>query len=193
MIRRIGLIVALVVLAGSANAQVGYDDFLMIGTASYVTATAKETGEMIDGAGAAITIESVGSSDPVSFGMAFAYMTFDFEFNDNLVVKKQTVNSYPLYIQGKYWFGKSRLQAYIGGAFGVYFSQLKTTVVTGDTETTVGISGTGLGVPVGVALGLTKKAFINFNYTLNVLFDNDYLENGLIHSAGIGIGFNFGN
>lgn len=194
MIRKIALIVALVAVAGSANAQVGYDDFLMIGTASYISATAKETGDMIDGAGVAFTIESVGSSDPVSFGMTFAYMTADFEFNDNLIVKKQTVDSYPLYIQGKYWFGKSRLQGYIGGAFGVYFSRLKTTVVGGSSDTTnIGISGTGLAVPVGAALSLTKRAFVNFNYTLNILFDNDYLKDGIIHSAGIGIGFNFGN
>jgi len=185
--------VAILVVAGNAGASIGFDDFLLTGSVMYTTSTLKDTGEQIDGAGFGLTIEQLGSQDPVSFGISFAYYSMYAENNEAGLVTKATVNSYPIYLMGRYWFGKGALQTYIGGAFGVYFSERSLTTVTDQTHTSFGMSGTGLSVPLGIALSVTEKVYITAGYSFNWLIDNDFLEDGIVHAVGFGLGINFGN
>ena len=193
MLKRLGIMATILLLAGSASAGVGYNDFLLTGTGSYVMAKTKDTGETIDGASFALTFESVGSADMVSFGLSFAYAVMDYETNDAGLVSKQEITTFPIYLMGRGWFGTGRFQGYLGGAFGVYFSELKTTTVTNQTTTTRGMSGTGLSVPLGFIFNINERVFLNANYTLNWLIDNDFLENGILNSFGLGLGINWGN
>jgi hypothetical protein len=117
----------------------------------------------------------------------------DAENNEAGLVTKATVNSYPIYLMGRYWFGKGAIQAYLGGAFGVYFSQRSLTTVTDETHTSFGMSGTGLSVPLGLTWSVTSRVYITANYSFNWLIDNDFLESGIVHAAGFGLGINFGN
>jgi outer membrane protein W len=193
MLRRLGILITILVIAGSASAEVGYSDFLLTGTGSYVMGKSKNTGETLDGASFALTFESVGSSDRVSFGLSFAYATMEHETNDAGLVSKQEISTFPIYLMGRGWFGTGKFQGYIGGAFGVYFSELKTTTVNNQTTTTQGMSGTGLSVPAGVIFNLNERVFLSASYALNWLIDNDFLENGILNTFGLGLGFNWGN
>jgi hypothetical protein len=193
MLRRLGILITILVVAGSASAEVGYNDFLLTGTASYVMGQAKETGQTLDGASFTLTFESVGSADKVSFGLSFGYAVMEYEQNDAGLVSKQQVSTFPIYLMGRGWFGSGRFQGYLGGAFGVYFSELKTTTITDHTTTTRGMAGTGLSVPLGFIFNLNERVFLNANYTLTWLIDNDFLENGILNSFGVGLGVNWGN
>jgi hypothetical protein len=76
----------------------------------------------------------------------------------------------------------------------VYFSTLETTVVSsGNQYNSQSMSGTGLSIPVGAVFNIGKRANINLRYTLNFLFDNDYLKDGIVNSFGLGLGINFGD
>jgi outer membrane protein W len=165
MLRRIGIVAAILVVAVSASAEVGYNDFLLTGTGAYVMGKSKDTGETLDGASFALTFESVGSGDMVSFGLSFAYAVMEYEQNDAGLVSKQEIRTFPIYLMGRGWFGTGKFQGYLGGAFGVYFSELKTTLVSDQTTTTRGMSGTGLSVPVGVIFNINERVFLNANYT----------------------------
>lgn len=192
MLRRLGVLLILLVPAGAANATIGNNDLLVTGTGAYVLASSEQS-ETIDGAAFALTIEQLGSGSPVSFGLIFTYASVDWESNDAGNVLKQSVKSYPIYLVGKYWLGEGKLQGYVGGAFGVYFSRLEVTAVSsGNQYSSENSSGTGLSIPVGAALNISKNAAITLSYSLNFLFDNDYLKNGIVNSFGIGLALNVG-
>lgn len=49
MLRKLGLLMTILVLAANSSAGVGSDDFLITGTGSYVIGTSEQTDQTIDG------------------------------------------------------------------------------------------------------------------------------------------------
>ena len=84
------------------------------------------------------------------------------------------------------------MQAYLGVAFGVYFTDLEESNLTEDTFSSKSTLGFGLGVPLGLTLPLGESLLFNMNYTLNWLWSNDAFENNILHSVNAGLGFLFG-
>jgi hypothetical protein len=98
-----------------------------------------------------------------------------------------------VYVGGKYWLGKSKIQGYLGAAIGVYFTWLdRQNVATGESFSSVEKTGFGLGVPIGGTFSIGETVFINANYTLNWLWENELLKNDLLHSFNLGLGYKFG-
>jgi hypothetical protein len=75
----------------------------------------------------------------------------------------------------------------------VYFSSLNvTTEAASESYTALSTSGWGLGIPLGVAFNVSEKVYINAGYTLHWLWDNQALDNDLIHVVGAGLGIQLG-
>ncbi len=126
----------------------------------------------------------------MSFGLSLAYAVMEGQENEAGVPVKRRVSSMPAYLLLRYWIGEGDLRGYVGGAVGVYISFLDTTDLTDNKQRTDGMSGLALAVPVGFVVPVGERAFLNFNYTLNWLVDNDYM-NGAVHTFGLGLGFTF--
>ena len=192
MLRMLSVIIVLLLPAGNTEAVVGQSGFWLTGTGSYVIGKNTQSGQTIDGASLALTLEGMRGAD-VSLGLSLAYASMNGEENDAGVVTKRRVSSMPAYLFVKYWLGDGDVRGYVGGALGVYISFLDTTTINDNRQTTDGMSGAALAVPAGFVYSLGDRMFLNFNYTLNWLIDNDYLENGIIHAFGLGLGFTFTN
>ena len=86
--------------------------------------------------------------------------------------------------------GKSKLQGYVGTALGIYFNWLqRENAISGQSNSSVAQADFGLGVPVGGTFSIGESVFINANYTLNWLWENDLFENNLLHAFNVGVGF----
>ena len=196
---------AIVLLVANAHAGVKPGDGLLILNVGYAMATSKSTGDAIDGAFFGLDYQKLDWNKPVSGGFSIAYGEIHESISGADSTEADiTVSTVPVYLGGKYWLGSGdgRLQGYLGLAFGTYFSQLKTSVTS-----TVGIQdetysgsftsetalGFGLGVPVGVALSLGESLLLTANYTLNWLWENEFLDNDILNSFSLGVAFRFGD
>jgi len=195
LLKRLSLIILVVAAsAGNADAVVGVSGFWLTGTGSYVLGKSEQSGQTIDGAAFALTLEGMRGTDrPLSFGLSLAYAAMEGEENNAGLVTKRTVESMPLYLFLRTWFGEDDVKGYIGGGVGVYISYLESTSSNNDRTTITGQSGVAFAIPAGFVYSLNERVFLNLNYTLNWLVSNDYLQNGIINSFGLGLGFTFSN
>jgi hypothetical protein len=181
----------------------------MILNVGYATGTSAVTGDNIDGGAMSLDFQKLGWESPWSGGFSIGYGKVNqtlSEVNaagDTSTTTDNTISTVPVYLGGKYWLGgaEKRFQGYIGLAFGMYFSQLQTNVssnigvqdqpVSGGftSETALGF---GLGVPVGIAVSLGDSILLTANYTLNWLWENEFLENDILNTVSLGLGFTFG-
>ena len=194
MLKTVGVALLLVLAAGNSEAIVGQSGFWLTGTGAYAIGKNTQSDQMIDGAAMAVTLEGMRGAN-VSLGLSLAYATMETELNVGGVATKYRVSSMPAYVVLRYWLGpeENPVRGYVGGAVGLYISFLDTTNLNENKQTTLGMSGVALGVPVGFIYTLNERLFLNVNYSLNWLADNDYLDNGLLHAFGFGLGFTFAN
>jgi hypothetical protein len=185
------IVFGLVVLTvGNSQAGVGDSGFWFTGTGYYTFAKNAQSDKMIDGAGVAATLEGMRGTN-VSLGLSLGYASMDGESSEEGVSTRRRVSSMPAYLLVRYWLGDAgeSLRGYAGGAAGVYISFLDTTDLETTRQTTLGTSGLALAVPVGFVYSVGERMFLNVNYTLNWLVDNEFLDNGLTHVVGVGLGF----
>ena len=166
----------------------------MTGTGAYAIAKSEQSGEKIDGAALAVTLEGMRGAN-VSLGLSLAYASLDGETTEAGEVTQRRVSSMPAYLLVRYWFGdpEGTVRGYIGVGPGVYISFLDTTTLPDNKQTTVGSSGFALAIPAGFVYSVTERIFLNFSYSFNWLADNDYLENGIVNTFGLGLGFMLSN
>lgn len=195
VLARISVLIAAAafVTAGTAAAQIGQGDGLLVFNGGYVTGSSAISGENIDGGIISFAYEKLDWSSPFSFGFSIAYTSVDGDSGSGSNRVRTSANSVPMYFGGKYWLGKSKVQGYLGVALGLYFSWLdKEYVETGDSYSSIETTGMGLGIPIGGTFSIGKTVFINANYTLNWLWDNEILKDDLLHAFNLGIGFKLG-
>ena len=179
--------------AGTAVAQIGQGDGLLTFNGGYVTASSAATDQTIDGGMISLTYEKLDWENPVSFGINIGYASASGDSGSGSSRVETSTKSVPVYLGGKYWLGKSKIQGYLGVAIGVYFSWLnRENVATGESFSSVERTGFGLGVPIGGTFAIGETVFINANYTLNWLWENELLKDDLLHSFNLGLGFKLG-
>lgn len=184
-------VTVILLVAGPAAAQITTGDGLITVNGGYVAGNAEINDQSIDGVVINVTYEKLDWQRPVSFGFNLGYSTISFEDTEDDELVSREIRTFPMYIGGKGWLGKGRVQGYLGAGLGLYFSSLRTTI--GNTsETTVSSTGFGLGIPVGGTFSISKGVYINLNYTLNWLWSSAYFKNDILHAVNVGLGFNLG-
>jgi hypothetical protein len=179
--------------AGTAVGQIGQGEGLLTFNGGYVTASSAVTDRTIDGGVISVTFERLDWKSPFSVGFNIGYASASGDSGSGNSRVETSTNSIPVYVGGKYWLGKSKIQGYLGAAIGVYFSWLDREVVaTGESFSSIEKTGFGLGVPAGGTFSIGETVFINANYTLNWLWDNELLKDDLLHSFNLGLGFKLG-
>jgi hypothetical protein len=183
--------------ATSANAAITPGDGLILFTGGWLSGRTALTEETIDGNSFTFSYERLDWGKPASFWFAIGYGTI-FQERHTLADDAKVsynIDTMPIYLGGKGWLGEGNLQGYFGLGLGIYFSNTQRTTVDANGKedyASFKTSGLGLGVPLGLTLGLGKTLFLNANYTLNWLWDNDALKDNLLHAVNVGVGFNLG-
>lgn len=176
-----------------ATAQITPGDGLIIFNGGYTTGKSAQTEQTISGGMISFTYEKLSFDKPLSFGMTLGYGNAHADSGSGAEKIERTINTIPFYLGGKYYLGKNKVQAYLGLALGLYFSWMTSqNVESEESWDSAGISGAGLGVPIGATLSLGETLFINANYTLNWLWSNDYFESDILHAFNLGLGFKVG-
>lgn len=207
MVRKVSLLVlAITMLVSSAHAGVTPGHSVLIVNVGYASGKSVTTGENVDGGIIGLDYQKLGWNGGWSGGFSIGYGEIQQTITGTGVGADttevdNTISSVPIYLGGKYWIGsgENRFQGYVGLAFGMYFSELTTSAtgtvgkqpVSGSytSESTLGF---GLGVPVGVSFSLGESILLTANYTLNWLWDNEFLDNDIMNNFSLGLGFRFG-
>ena len=206
MIRKASLLTLVITLFfTSAYAGVKPGDGVLFLNLGYASGKSVVTGENIDGGLIGLDYQKMdfGTSMSGGFSIGYGQLRQTFSGEDSTEVSS-TITTVPVFLGGKYWLGdgEKRFQGYIGLAFGMYFAQLETNVTStvGIQDQDVGGSyssetglGMGMAFPLGVVLTLSDSLLLTANYTLNWLWGNEFLDNDILHSVSMGIGFKFGN
>ena len=199
MLRKASLfLLAIMVSVGSAHAGVKPGDGILFLNVGYANGKSTVSGNNLDGGVFGFDYEKMDWGNPVSGGIMAGYSKIHESVSSDTT--DYTITTMPIFLGGKYWFGKDKIQGYVGAAFGMYFAKLEasaSTVVAGKpvggsytSETGLGV---GLGIPVGVAFSVGKTVMLSANYMLNWLWDNKFLDNDIINSASAGVIFRFGD
>jgi hypothetical protein len=173
-------------------------DSVLFVNAGYANGKSSISGDNIDGSVVSIEFQKMGFSSSVSAGFLVGYGEIQQNVAEDSTRRDYMISTIPVLLGSKLWLGEGLLQGYAGLNIGAYFGQLESTLSStavagaGDltTETTVGW---GLGVPLGVAVSLGDAIVLNANYTLNWFWENEFLEDELMNTVSVGLGFKFGS
>jgi opacity protein-like surface antigen len=192
------LFLAMMLLASAANAGMKPGSSAFFLNLGYATGKAAETGDNLDGGLVNLEYQKMDWSYPVSFGASIGYGEIHENIDGDSSRTSNSVESIPVYLGGKYWFWEDKIQGFVGVAFGMYFSELTVSVssdsgspIDGDyrSETAVNF---GFGFPLGVSISLSDTVMLNASYALIWLRGNPFLDNDLLHTFNVGVGFSFG-
>lgn len=196
--RTVGFVLTAVVAligAATAQAQVEPGDGILTVSFGYSLAHTAASNDEVTGTRIGLAYEKLDWSAPGSFGFAIGYSSVQGEDDVQPVSSRSrtSTESVPLYLGGKYWLGKSKIQGYLGVALGMYISWLEVTnAQTGEKISTDTTTGFGLGIPLGGTWSLGPTLLISANYTLNWLWDNEFFKDDLLHTVNLGLGFRLG-
>ncbi|UCH84501.1 MAG: outer membrane beta-barrel protein [Candidatus Latescibacterota bacterium] len=192
------LLLALILLAGSANAAMKPGSSAFFANLNYAIGKLAETSDNVDGGFVGLEYQKMDWTYPVSFGFSIGYGEINQDEEADSSRTSYSMSSVPVYLGGKYWFGEDKVQGFLGVAFGMYFSTLTLSVADkyegGDewshnSETATNF---GLGFPLGVSVSIGDTVMLTASYKLNWLWGNPFLDNNLLHAFGVGVGFSFG-
>jgi hypothetical protein len=99
--------------------------------------------------------------------------------------------SLPLYLDAKYYFGKSRLRIFVIGSAGYQFSWRKLESTGSGNEGSDHDSGFTAGFGTGLVYNVNPGILLNLNYNL-YLMKNAYYSNGLANTVSLNVGFILG-
>jgi hypothetical protein len=177
-------------LGDRALAQMENDSPLLMFNASYGFGKHNLTGEDLEGYGFSGAYEKVDWQGQFGGGFSISWISFE---NDSTAAStpdsaSYTIDSYPIYLYGKRYFGSPNARFYIGLGMGVHVSKVKRFKGDSQTQTEDKFGGVALGAPVGLYLFLSRGLFVNVNYTFNYLKDSPF-QDDLLHMGSVGIGF----
>lgn len=189
MVFRIALVAVLLLVAGGASAaDLGPGDSVLWLQGGGVAGKSEFSGKRINGPRFSIGYEQRDPDKPISVGFNFGYLAVKDEGVAHPdTMRGRDISSAPLYLGGKGWLGKGRIQGYGGLSLGVYITTTKTKFATKPSNTVVQ-TGFGLGVPIGFTISLGKSFALNFNYTLDWLWSDNAIRDNIVHSLNGGIG-----
>jgi len=98
--------------------------------------------------------------------------------------------SLPIYLDAKYYFGKSRLRIFVIASAGFQFSWRKLEGTSG-TEGSDHDAGFSAGFGTGIVYNVNPGILLNLNYNL-YLMKNAYYSNGIANSVSLNVGFILG-
>lgn len=98
--------------------------------------------------------------------------------------------SLPVYLDAKYYFGKSRIRIFVVGSAGFQFSWRKLEG-TGGTEGSDHDAGFSAGFGTGLVYNINPGILVNLTYNL-YLMNNAYYSNGLANTVSLNVGFILG-
>jgi len=159
---------------------------------SYFGGELRETGDFVDGTAISIALDVVHPIKPISFfiGLSWGQMTTEDAEETSRV--ERSLRTWPTFIGGRLWLGPPNIKLFFGAAVGIWFASLDT-VVDGATVSKQSDEGFGLMVPVGISLEITRGTNLNAGYSLNVLADDTFLEDNLLHTVTVSLGFSWGS
>jgi len=120
-------------------------------------------------------------------GFSFGYIGLKAEETIGQATQKYTINSFPIYYAPKVMFGSEKVKAFIKGALGMQFAGLKKEGLVSLSDNDLGFYGGG---GAGVMLFIKSNIFINAEYEI-AWASNSWYKDGLMNTAGCGIGFKF--
>jgi hypothetical protein len=98
-----------------------------------------------------------------------------------------SVNSFPLYYAPKVMFGNEKIKAFIKGAIGTQYSNLKKEGLVELSDFDFGFYGGG---GAGIMIFFNEKMFINAEYEI-AYASNSWYKDGWMNTAMAGVGFRF--
>jgi len=193
------VLVGLLVLTGVATAGIAPGDKLISFNIGYASAEAAVSGSTVEGPVFAFNYESLAGDRPVSFFFSTGWSEVSKEESGSGAGSgtdsfTRQIDTWPIYLGGKYYIGQGSFQGHLGASLGLYFSTVETSVTqTGSEYAKWSSSGWGMGVPLGITLSMGDTVFIIADYFLNWMWGNDAFDSDLMHTALLGIGFNLSN
>ena len=102
-----------------------------------------------------------------------------------------TATSFPVYMNGDYYFGKEKFRVFVKASVGFQFSWRKLEDTSGNSGSDHD-AGFTAGVGTGVVYTLTPKVLVNLNYSMYWM-KNAYYSNGLANTVSINFGYMLGH
>jgi hypothetical protein len=100
--------------------------------------------------------------------------------------------SLPLFLDAKYYFGRSRLRIFVIGSAGFQFSWRKLESTSGSgNEGSDHDAGFAAGFGTGLVYNVNPGILLNLNYNLNWM-NNAYYSNGIANTVSLNVGFILG-
>ena len=190
--------IAVLLLAGVATAGIEPGDDLISFNIGYATGKAAVSGSTVEGPVFAFNYENLAWDKPVAFFFSAGWSEVTKEESGTGPVSgtdslTRQIETWPIYLGAKWYLGQGTFQGHLGASLGLYFSTVETAVThTGEEYAKWSAAGWGMGVPLGITVSMGDTAFINAEYFLNWMWNNDAFDNDLLHTVLLGVGFNLG-
>jgi hypothetical protein len=120
-------------------------------------------------------------------GISFGYISLSATESVAQQTVDTKINSFPIYYAPKVMFGKDKFKAFVKGALGMQFANLKREGAISVTDNDIGFYGGG---GAGIMFFIKDNIFINVEYEIAWASNSAY-KDGWINTAGGGIGFKF--
>jgi hypothetical protein len=121
-------------------------------------------------------------------GFSFGFVRTTADYIEGLNTSSYNANNWPVYYAPKFFFTEGLFKGFVKGALGVHFSSIERSGALGS------LIGNDFGLAAGGGLGmmysLNEKLFFNAEYEL-LWMSNSYYGEGLLNTAGIGVGIKF--
>ena len=194
MLRRLLLLAFVLGSHGVAMAGIESGNSTLIVNAGYMFGKLAASGETADGNVVSISFEKVGAPGRTAGFFSIGYGKISNDENDSTGAITRSVETIPIYLGAKGYFGAGNVQFHVGLAFGTYFSTVVSSgKLSGENWSSWSTTGFGMGVPIGLTVCLGETLFINGEYVLNWTWTNEALENDILNSFVLGLGFRWGD
>ncbi|MGH7493038.1 MAG: outer membrane beta-barrel protein [bacterium] len=193
MKRFLSTLLILFMSLGLAQAQHKPESALLIFNVGFTEASPEDSDNNLNGNTFSLNYEKSDWQGRLAGGVAIAYSTTSADSLNAAGQELQRLNSVsyevvPILLYGKVLFGSPKAKGYVGGGFGLQFSDIK--YFTQNAQITDRESGFLVGGVAGLNVFLSEKILLNGNYNLSYL-GNSYYKDGLAHNFTIGLGFQF--
>lgn len=196
--RGAGCLVAAILLCGLVHVARASEPGLrggasiVSGLVGYTNYESELSGDRLGGGSVSFNYSRVASNRDWALGLVLRKMESDENYTDSGGDQIQ-VNSARLIagIQGRWFFGRERFNAYLSPILGVHF-RTTSTFTNGGDEFRNSLQSIALALSLGAMYHLPGGVFLKSEYTFHYLAKSDTIKNDHLHGIYGGIGFQFG-